>query len=118
MKDPELEDECKLLFNGSINITLAGKRHLGASIGTTEFKQEYIDEKVQKWVNNIENLAKIAEAQPHAAYAAFIHGEQHKYTSFEQLQISLITSNHLTTRLIKCLFRCFLEVTYLTINVT
>ena len=41
LKDPELEDECKLLFNGSINITLAGKRHLGASIGTTEFKQEY-----------------------------------------------------------------------------
>ena len=67
-----MEEECKQLFNGTINITLAGKRHLGAAIGTNEFKNEYIDDKVRKWVSNIENLAKIAEAQPHAAYAAFI----------------------------------------------
>ena len=51
-------------------------------MGSTHFKNEYIDGKVQKWVNNIKTLANIAKAQPHAAYAAFIHGEQHKYTYF------------------------------------
>ena len=30
----------------------------------------------------MKTLADIAKTQPHAAYAAFIHGEQHKYTYF------------------------------------
>ena len=33
-------------------------------------------------MNNIKTLADIAKTQPHAAYAAFIHGEQHKFTYF------------------------------------
>ena len=33
-------------------------------------------------MSNIETLADIVKTQPHAAYAAFIHGEQHKYTYF------------------------------------
>ena len=37
---------------------------------------------VKKWKSNIEALSKIANIQPHAAYAAFIHAEQHKYTCF------------------------------------
>ena len=30
----------------------------------------------------MEKLTEIAKSQPHAAYAAYIHGEQHKYTYF------------------------------------
>ena len=30
----------------------------------------------------MKSLADIAKTQPHAAYSAFIHGEQHKYTYF------------------------------------
>ena len=83
LKDPTRLDEAKRLFaNSPINITVEGKRHLGAALGSEEFKQEYIDEKVQDWCKNIEMLAKIAESQPQAAYSAFIHGEQHKYTYF------------------------------------
>ena len=33
-------------------------------------------------MRNIKSLAEIAKTQPHVAYAAFIHGEQHKYTYF------------------------------------
>ena len=84
LKDSSKFDECKQLFNGSspINITIEGKRHLGASIGSSDFKNEYIDEKVKKWVSNIISLSEIAKTQPHVAYAAFIHGEQHKYPYF------------------------------------
>ena len=83
LKDPMLLEECQQLFSSSpINITIEGKRHLGAAIGSDEFKNTYIDEKIQKWVVNIKNLAGIAKTQPHVAYAAFIHGEQHKYTYF------------------------------------
>ena len=55
---------------------------MGASIGSAEFKDSYIDEKVAKWTKNVERLAEFAQSQPHAAYAAFIHAEQHKYTYF------------------------------------
>ena len=33
-------------------------------------------------MKNIEALSEIAKTEPHAAYAAFIHAEQHKYTYF------------------------------------
>ena len=83
LKDGSRLDECKELFHSSpINITVAGKRHLGAAIGSSEYKNEYIDEKVRIWVSNIKSLSDIAKSQPHVAYAAFIHGEQHKYTYF------------------------------------
>ena len=76
-------EETEHLFRDSpINITTDGKRHLGAAIGSNEFKNDYIDEKVKKWCAEIDSLTEIAKSQPHAAYAAFIHGEQHKFTYF------------------------------------
>ena len=82
VKDPEKVNECKQIFAGTINITVEGKRHLGAVIGSEEFKDIYINEKINKWVSNIQKLSEIAQSQPHAAYAAYIHGEQHKYNYF------------------------------------
>ena len=83
LKDSGKLEECKELFKQSpINITVEGKRHLGAAIGSLDYKNHYIDEKVKKWVSNIKSLSEIAKTQPHVAYAAFIHGEQHKYTYF------------------------------------
>ena len=83
LKDADRLEEVKEVFqNSPINITTSGKRHLGAALGSDEFKNSYIDEKVTDWCNNITKLSKIAHSQPHAAFAAFIHGEQHKYTYF------------------------------------
>ena len=65
-----------------INITVEGKRHLGAAIGTEDFKNEYMNDKVNKWCKEIENLTEVAKSRPHAAYSAFIHGQQHKFTYF------------------------------------
>ena len=73
LKNPDKLEDCKRLFESSpINITVQGKRHLGASIGSHEFKNSYIDDKVARWKRDIERLAEIAQSQPHAAYAAFI----------------------------------------------
>ena len=43
-------------------------------------------------MSNINSLSEIAKTQPHVAYAAFIHGEQHKYTYFLRT-IAGITEN-------------------------
>ncbi len=83
LKDANLLETAKTLFqNTPINITTAGKRHLGAALGSDKFKNEYIDEKVTDWCKRLTNLTKIAVSQPHVAYAAYIHGEQHRYTYF------------------------------------
>ena len=54
-----------------IKITKTGKRHLGAVIGNEAFKEEYVCEKIDEWVSEIEALAEIALIEPHAAYAAY-----------------------------------------------
>jgi len=83
LKDPGRIDETVNLFrNCPINITTTGKRHLGAALGTQEYKSSYINEKVDEWCNRLTNLTKIAKSHPHTAYAAYIHGEQHRYTYF------------------------------------
>ena len=78
----KLEKTRKLFENSPINFTIEGKRHLGAAIGFQDFKEEYIKEKVNKRCQSLNTLAEIAKSQPQAAYTAYLHGEQHKYTYF------------------------------------
>ena len=83
VKDENKLQEAEYIFrHSSIKITTAGKRHLGAALGTDEFKNSYMSEKVNEWCSKMQRLSEIANSQPHAAYAAYIHGEQHKYTHF------------------------------------
>ena len=75
MKDPNKLEEAKQLFaDTTINFTTQGKRHLGAAIGSADFKATYASEKIDIWCKEILNLAEIEKSQPHAAFAAFIHG--------------------------------------------
>ena len=57
--------------NTAVQISTNGQRHLGAAIGTQELIEAYVSRKVSKWVNEIENLTKMAHTHPHAA---FVHG--------------------------------------------
>ena len=83
LKDASKLAEAEEIFrNSPIKITTTGKRHLGAVLGTEDFKGDYIEEKVTEWCERMRRLTEIAKTQPHAAYAAYIHGEQHRYTYF------------------------------------
>ena len=83
IKDENKLKEAENIFrNSPIQITTTGKRHLGAALGTNDFKVSYMTEKVNEWCDKLRRLSAIAKSQPHAAYAAFIHGEQHKYMYF------------------------------------
>ena len=64
----------KLFADTDVHITIQGKRHLGAAIGSRTFTEEYICSKVQTWSDEIKRLANVATTQPHAVYAAFTHG--------------------------------------------
>ena len=83
LKDPQKLQAAEILFkNSQIKITTSGKRHLGASLGTDGFKTTYMTEKVKDWCEKMNRLTEIAKLQPHAAYAAYIHAEQHRHTYF------------------------------------
>ena len=48
VKNEEAREYARSVFNNEINITLAGQRHLGAVIGSTDFKDEYCNALVSK----------------------------------------------------------------------
>ena len=78
LKDSSKLLETKILFDDSpIKMTTSGKRHLGAAIGSMEYKDLYMEEKVEEWCGRMKSLSRIAKSQPQAAYSASIPGEQH-----------------------------------------
>ncbi len=81
IKDPcDIERATELFKNHDVKITLGGHRLLGAVIGSTCFREEYVNSKVSTWCTELENLCSIAKSQPHAAYAAFVQGYKHKFS--------------------------------------
>ena len=65
------EEAMRIFGDTGVNITTFGKKHLGACLGSTASKEEFVSQKVKDWVNQLETLSLLAETDPHAAYAAF-----------------------------------------------
>ena len=77
---PEYYERAVHLFSDSdVVIAPEGQRHLGAAIGTADFRKEFVQEKVNEWVKEIETLSNFAKTEPHAAYTAFTHGIKHRW---------------------------------------
>ena len=80
---PEFYDVAKAEFSGTnLQISTYGNKHLGAVVGSEVFKERYLEEKVESWMNEITLLSDIAVTQPQAAYSCFTSGYQHKLTYF------------------------------------
>ena len=80
---PEKEQAAKEIFSETaINITTEGRKHLGAALGSRDFLEEYVGEKVEEWVAQVARLAKFATTQPQSSYAAFVFGLRHRWTYF------------------------------------
>ena len=73
-----------LFSQTGIKITTEGERHLGAVIGSEEFKINYINAKVQGWVEDVKELANIAEEEPQIAYCAYTKGLCHRWKYFQR----------------------------------
>ena len=64
VKDEHEQTANSLFSDTGIKITIHGKRHLGAVIGSSAFAEEYVQGKVAEWMEEVENLAIIAVSQP------------------------------------------------------
>ena len=77
---PEHFEHAKEIFADSeVVVSKEGQRHLGAAIGTEEFKDKFVKEKVNEWVEEIKMLSNYAKTEPHASYTAFTHGVKHQW---------------------------------------
>ena len=90
------KERAQTIFNNTkIKITTDGQRHLRAVIGTANFKQNYMKEKINQWIQELRILSKIAWYKPQAAYSCFITDFKHKpRISCAQFQTSVKNSNN------------------------
>ena len=81
-KRPQKSKAGKEFHDTNMHITYTGQKHLGAVIGTTNCKNEYVKTKVKTWVTEIKVLSQIAATEPQALYCAFVSGYKHRMTYF------------------------------------
>ena len=73
VKEEHFELATTMFQSTGVQITTEGQRLLGAPLGTSKFKDEYLNEKVSALTRQIVQLAAIARTHPHAAFSAFTH---------------------------------------------
>lgn len=78
---------------------------LGSTIGSICFAKEYTTHKVEDYVEEIENLAEIAEHYPQSAYAAFYHCFMGKWCYIIQTIEDIDTLFQLLENVVKLLFQ-------------
>ena len=80
---PEREEAAREVFRDTaFNVTIESHKHLGAALGSRLLLEEYVEEKVDEWVNEVTKLADFYISQPQASYVAFIFGLRHRWTYF------------------------------------
>ncbi len=83
-------DQARSLFQGSqVNITTHGRPHLGAPLGSMEFIDQFVTDKVHQWMQEIRILSDLADSQPHASHAAFTHGYVHNFSFLSRTTLSI-----------------------------
>ena len=94
MKDIAL----KTFESTSINITEDDKRYLGAVIGSIEYCENYLTQKVNTWLDELNTLCDIARIEAQAAYIPLLVGINISlHTLCEPFQIYLINWRKLMT---------------------
>ena len=58
------------------------RRHLGAAVRTNQFRNEYIMEKINKWVAELHVLSEIAKIESQAVYTCFLSGYKRKFNYY------------------------------------
>ncbi len=80
------------IFKGSkVIIDCDGQRHLGAVLGSDEFREKYVMEKVSKWVKDVQKLAQYAVEEPHAAHSAITKGLSCRWTYLQRTMPNIST---------------------------
>ena len=92
VKDMEKLELAQQIFGDSgITIGIEGERHLGAVIGSADFKEKYVKKKIKNWIADVEQLSSIGKDEPQVALSAFTKALCMRW-SFVQRTISDISN--------------------------
>ena len=80
IKGSDIEIQTEGAKDSGVEIISNGTRHLGAAVGTEDFKHSYVKKKVDAWIQCVKTLSTIAASEPHAAFAAYTHCLQSQWT--------------------------------------
>ena len=85
VKNEALLHEAKRMFAGcDITITCHGERHLGAVIGSEACKIQYVNKKIYKWIEDVQELSEIAKNEPQAALSAYTKSICHRWSFIQR----------------------------------
>ena len=83
------------LFAGTgVNLSTEVRPYLGATIGSRDYTQKNVEQKVDECSAEVQRLAKIAESQPHAAYSTLTHSLSSRWRFVRPYPILKLHSNH------------------------
>ena len=79
----------KLFEDDGIKITDQSERLLGSVIGTKSFGEQYIKNKVEDWVKDLQLLSKYVQDDLQAAYSAFTTAVSSRWTHFQRTVLDM-----------------------------
>ena len=80
MKIEHRELAQEIFADSGVSITTEGEKHMGAVIGSSEFKELYVNNKIKKWTQDVEKLTKIAIDDSQTVYSSFVRAICHMWT--------------------------------------
>ena len=92
VKEEHYETAKEVFKDSGLEITSEGQRHLGAVVGTEEYRNSYVDAKVTAWIEDVKQLAEIAKEEPQIALTAYTKGLSRRWT-YTQRTINGISEN-------------------------
>ena len=90
VKEHEREKAIEIFSGTGVQITTEGERHMGAVIGSPQFKERYVTGKVKKWVQDIEQLSQIAQDEPQLVYASYTKAICHRWTYVQRTAVTAV----------------------------
>ena len=82
VKPNRYEEALEAFQNRGINVTEEGLRHLGAVFGSREFFEDYVNDKVKQWAEEVIKFIEFANSQRQTCLAAYTFGLKHRWTYF------------------------------------
>ena len=82
VKPNKYEEAMEAFKNMGINLTTEGCHHLGTALGLRDFLKDYVNDRVEQWVEEVIKLSEFANSQPQACFAVYTFGLKHRWTYF------------------------------------
>jgi len=85
IKDSSQTQAAQKIFKGDgIKITDQSERLLGSLTRTESFRKQYIKNKVESWVKDLQSLSNYTQDDPQVAYSAFTKVLSSRWTHFQR----------------------------------